>query len=89
MNPVVLYTKATCPYCISAKRLLDNKGVSYTEIDVYGMTDSQTEEVARKTNHYRTVPKIFIGETFIGGFSDLDALNRQGKLDELFNNPQP
>lgn len=86
MRPVTIYSKATCPYCISAKRLLDQKGVAYTEIDVFGMSQAETDEVAVKTNHYRTVPKIFIGDTFIGGFSDLDALNRQGKLDELLAN---
>ncbi|TWV84833.1 glutaredoxin 3 [Moraxella sp. VT-16-12] len=86
MKPVTIYSKATCPYCISAKRLLDQKGVAYTEIDVFGMSQAETDEVAVKTNHYRTVPKIFIGDTFIGGFSDLDALNRQGKLDELLAN---
>lgn len=86
MKPVTIYSKATCPYCISAKRLLDQKGVAYTEIDVFGMSQAETDEVAVKTNHYRTVPKIFIGDTFIGGFSDLDALNRQGKLDELLTN---
>lgn len=86
MKPVTIYSKATCPYCTSAKRLLDQKGVAYTEIDVFGMSQAETDEVAVKTNHYRTVPKIFIGDTFIGGFSDLDALNRQGKLDELLAN---
>lgn len=83
MKPVTIYSKATCPYCIAAKQLLDNKGVAYTEIDVYGMSQDEADAVNLKTNHYRTVPKIFIGETFIGGFSDLDALNRQGKLDEM------
>lgn len=86
MKPVTIYSKTTCPYCISAKRLLDQKGVAYTEIDVFGMSQAETDEVAVKTNHYRTVPKIFIGDTFIGGFNDLDALNRQGKLDELLAN---
>lgn len=83
MANVTIYTKATCPYCINAKRLLEQKGVAYTEIDVLGMSQAETDEVAIKTNNYRTVPKIFIGDAFIGGFSDLDALNRQGKLDEM------
>lgn len=83
MKSVTIYSKATCPYCISAKRLLDQKGVVYTEIDVFGMSQAETDEVAVKTNNYRTVPKIFINDTFIGGFSNLDTLNRQGKLDEL------
>lgn len=83
MTKVTLYTKATCPYCIRAKHLLDNKGVAYTEIDVYDMTSQERAEVATKTNNYRTVPQIFIGETFIGGFDQLNELNQTGKLDTM------
>lgn len=86
MTTVTLYTKETCPYCINAKRLLDDKGVSYTNIDVYDMTSQEREALAQKTNNYRTVPQIFIGETFIGGFDQLNALNQAGKLDEMLNN---
>lgn len=85
MATVTIYTKETCHYCINAKRLLDQKGVSYTEIDVYDMSSAERAEVDVKTNHYRTVPKIFIGETFIGGFSDLDKLNQEGQLDRLLS----
>ncbi|MDO4699071.1 MAG: glutaredoxin 3 [Moraxella sp.] len=86
MTSVTLYIKETCPYCINAKRLLDSKGISYTDINVYDLTDSERDALAVKTNNYRTVPKIFIGETFIGGFDQLNALDQAGKLDQMLNN---
>lgn len=85
MKPVTIYVKQTCPYCINAKRLLEHKGVMYTEFDVTKMSETELEEVAAKTNHYRTVPKIFIGDTFIGGFDNLNKLDREGKLDEMLS----
>lgn len=85
MQPVTIYIKQTCPYCINAKRLLEQKGVVYTQFDVTKMSDDELNEVAIKTNHYRTVPKIFIGETFIGGFDNLNKLNNEGKLDEMLS----
>ena len=83
MTSVTLYTKDTCPYCINAKHLLDNKGVTYTEISVYDLSSEQRAEIAQKTNNYRTVPQIFIGDTFIGGFDNLNELNQTGKLDAM------
>lgn len=80
---VTLYSTPICPYCNNAKQLLSSKGVDYNEI---GMMDISAEERAalmKKTNNYRTVPQIFIGDTFIGGFDELNALNQQGKLDEM------
>ena len=85
MTKVTLYTKETCPYCINAKRLLDEKGISYTDIDVYDMSKEERAAVAVKTNNYRTVPQIFIGDTFIGGFDQLNQLNQAGKLDALLD----
>lgn len=85
MKPVTIYVKQTCPYCINTKRLLEHKGVIYTEFDVAKMSEMELEEVAVKTNHYRTVPKIFIGDTFIGGFDNLNKLDREGKLDEMLS----
>ncbi len=85
MKPVTIYVKQTCPYCINAKRLLDHKGVIYNEFDVTKMSQQELEEVSIKTNHYRTVPKIFIGDEFIGGFDDLNKLNTAGKLDEMLS----
>ncbi|MFZ9611408.1 MAG: glutaredoxin 3 [Methylococcales bacterium] len=81
MPKILIYTTNICPYCLMAKRLLDKKGVSYTEINV----DSQLglrEEMMRKTKR-RSVPQIYIGDVHVGGFDDLYALDQQKKLDAL------
>lgn len=83
MAAVKIYTTPTCPYCIRAKMLLDNKGVAFEEISMYDVTADERQALAQKTNHYRTVPQIFIGDTFIGGFDQLSALERDGKLDGM------
>lgn len=82
MKPVLMYTTSLCGYCAAAKRLLSAKGVSYTEIDV-GRDPSKRAEMSQKSNGGRTVPQIFIGDTHVGGFDDMNALERQGKLDAL------
>jgi glutaredoxin 3 len=81
MNAVRIYTTPTCGYCHSAKALFDRKGVRYQEIDV-SEDDAARETLTARTGQ-RTVPQIFIGETHVGGFSDLDALEQAGKLDAL------
>ena len=78
---VVLYTAAPCPYCSRAKRLLDAKGVSYTEIDV-GMDASKRREMMHLAGGRHTVPQIFIGGRHVGGFDELAALENAGELDE-------
>lgn len=82
MKPVTLYTTPICGYCAMAKRLLDRKGVAYTEIDVMGSPDRRAEMVSRSGGG-RTVPQIFIDGTPIGGCDELHALERAGKLDAL------
>ncbi len=81
MKPVRVYTTSYCSYCRAAKALLERKGVSYEEIDVTE-DDAAREDLTRRSGQ-RTVPQIWIGETHVGGFSDLDALEREGKLDPL------
>ena len=81
MPEILIYTSNFCPYCIMAKRLLDKKGVSYTEINVEAQTGLR-EEMMRKTNR-RTVPQIYIGDLHVGGFDELYALEQQNKLDAL------
>ncbi len=78
---VTVYTKPSCPFCVRAKRLLDRKGVSYEEIGVDGKDDLRGWLV-QKTGQM-TVPQIFVGERSLGGFSDVDALDRDGKLDPI------
>ncbi|TNE64199.1 MAG: glutaredoxin 3 [Rhodobacteraceae bacterium] len=82
MQPVTLYTTPICPYCIAAKRLLDSKGVEYTDIDVMANPALRQEMMQRAPGSY-TVPQIFIGDIHVGGCDDLHALERAGKLDPL------
>lgn len=83
MQKVTIYTTPTCPYCLAAKQLLNNKSVAYDEISMYDINTEDREALSAKTNGYRTVPQIFIGDNFIGGFDQLNKLNADGKLDEL------
>lgn len=79
---VTIYTKFGCGYCYRAKRLLDEKGIAYTEHDVT-MGGSRRAEMMERAPTARTVPQIFIGDRHIGGSDDLAALERDGKLDVL------
>ena len=81
MPDVLIYTSTICPYCIMAKRLLDNKGVSYQEINVDKQPDMR-EKMMRETKR-RTVPQIYIGDRHVGGFDELYALERKNELDSL------
>jgi glutaredoxin 3 len=82
MPDVEIYTTPFCPYCSSAKQLLRQKGVGFTEIGVAGLPDRRAEMVARAQGR-TTVPQIFIGDTHVGGCDDLYALDEAGKLDPL------
>jgi glutaredoxin 3 len=81
MPKILIYTTKICPYCVMAKRLLDKKGATYTEINVDNQTGLR-EEMMRKTKR-RTVPQIYIGDLHVGGFDELYALEQQKKLDAL------
>ncbi|MBR6027090.1 MAG: glutaredoxin 3 [Neisseriaceae bacterium] len=82
MASIKIYTSGYCPYCNMAKRLLQTKGINtWEEIRIDKIPNSR-EEMINITGR-RTVPQIFIGETHVGGFDDLNALNRNGKLDAL------
>lgn len=82
MANVEIYTSPFCGYCHAAKRLLKQKGVSFTEIDVLEHPDRKAEMVNR-ANGGRTVPQIFIDGKHIGGSDDLHALDRRGGLDPM------
>lgn len=82
MKPVEIYTTPICPYCSMAKRLLQKKGVPFTEINVMGSSDKRAEMV-RRANGRNTVPQIFIGKTHVGGCDDLYALDERGGLDPM------
>lgn len=78
---VTVYSKLNCPFCVRAKRLLEKKGVAYEEISVEGKDDLRIWLMERTGQ--RTVPQIFAGERSLGGFSDIAALDEQGKLDPI------
>jgi glutaredoxin 3 len=82
MQAVEIYTSPLCGYCHAAKRLLKQKGVAFTEFDVWADPDRKPEMLAR-ANGQHTVPQIFVGETHVGGCDELYALDRAGKLDAL------
>ncbi|KAA3628774.1 MAG: glutaredoxin 3 [Proteobacteria bacterium] len=81
MAEVVIYTTATCPYCMRARRLLERKGVSFQEIRV-DLEPSRWQEMEERSRR-NTVPQIFIGHRSIGGFDDLAELDFDGELDGL------
>jgi glutaredoxin 3 len=81
MKSVRMYTTRVCPFCIMAKRLLQTKGVPVEEVRVD--EDSTQRERMMQLSGRRTVPQIFVGETHVGGFDELSALDRAGRLDPL------
>jgi glutaredoxin 3 len=82
MADVTIYTRMMCGYCAAAKRLLERKGVAYTEHDASFSTELRQEMIARA--HGRsTFPQIFIGDVHVGGCDDLHDLEREGRLDAL------
>jgi glutaredoxin 3 len=86
MQKVTMYSTAVCPYCQRAEMLLKQRGV--TEIDKIriDLDPAQRDEMMAKTGR-RTVPQIFIGQTHVGGFDDLAALDREGGLASLLQQP--
>ncbi len=81
MPTVQIYTKHRCPFCTRAKALLQKKGVAYEEIDVEG-DDARRVWLVEATGQM-TVPQIFVDGRSLGGFSDVDALDRKGKLEPI------
>ena len=82
MQPVEIYTSPLCGFCHAAKRLLSQKGVDFSEVDIWAEPERKAEMIDRAKGG-RTVPQIFIGGTHVGGCDDLHDLERAGKLDEL------
>ena len=81
MAKVEIYTTPTCPYCHAANSLLRDKGVDYQEITV--LDPDLRQQMTQRANGRRTVPQIFIGDTHVGGYDDMAALDRRGGLDPL------
>ena len=79
---VEVYTWSTCPFCIRAKRLLDNKGVKYTEYCIDGDRQAR-EKMTNRANGRSSLPQIFINDQHIGGCDDIHDLEYQGKLEPM------
>ncbi|MBL0354255.1 MAG: glutaredoxin 3 [Candidatus Dechloromonas phosphoritropha] len=85
MSPrVLMYTTAVCPYCVRAKMLLKARGVTEIEEIRIDLDRARRDEMMSKTQR-RTVPQIYIGDTHVGGFDDMSALDRAGKLRPLLD----
>mgnify|MGYP000334855331 CR=1 FL=1 len=82
MPPVTMYSTQVCPYCVMAEKLLKSKGVANLEKILIDRDPAQREAMMTRTGR-RTVPQIYIGETHVGGYDDLVALDRAGNLDPL------
>ncbi len=85
MADVTIYTTFLCPYCARAKKLLSDKGIVFTEIDVSYDPD-QRAAMSKRAGGRMTVPQIFVGATHVGGCDDLYELDGAGKLDPLLAN---
>lgn len=85
MVKIDIYTSASCPYCQRAKALLKSKGASFNEFDVDGNPELIAESVKR-SNGMRTVPQIFIEDMHVGGYDELNHLEKNGKLGHLLGN---
>ncbi|RBA24963.1 glutaredoxin 3 [Herminiimonas fonticola] len=79
---VTMYSTGVCPYCTMAERLLTAKGIASIEKIRVDLDPAQRAAMMEKTGR-RTVPQIYVGDTHVGGFDDLNALERAGKLDAL------
>jgi len=81
MSKIEIYTTRTCPYCMRAKMLLQEKGVGFKEYDVNSEPGLRQKMMQRANGGY-TVPQIFINDEHIGGCDEMYALDRAGKLDD-------
>lgn len=80
MPQVTVYSSLVCPYCVRAKKLLERKGVPYTEVRID--TDPSQRTIMMEKSGRRTVPQIFIDDFHVGGCDDLYELEAAGELDE-------
>lgn len=82
MAQVRIYTTTSCGYCVRAKELMNRKNIAFEEIDVTHDTEER-KRLVEASGGQRTVPQIFIGDTHVGGYTDLAQLDREGKLDAM------
>ncbi|MET0331203.1 MAG: glutaredoxin 3 [Dyella sp.] len=85
MPKIELFSTAVCPYCVAAKNLLKSKGLEWSEVRI-DTDPAQRDAMLARSGGRRTVPQIFINDQHVGGFDDLLAADRSGKLAELLGN---
>ena len=79
---IEVYSTAVCPYCVAAKNLLKSKGLEWSEVRI-DTDPAQRDAMLTRSGGRRTVPQIFVTDQHVGGFDDLVAADRSGKLAEL------
>jgi glutaredoxin 3 len=84
MQEITIYSTKICPYCDAAKRLLTQKGYPFKDVDLSNNPDLRMK-LSSEQNGWRTVPMIFIGKNFVGGFTELAALDKKGELEKQVN----
>ena len=85
MPTIDIYSTAVCPYCTSAKNLLKSKGLEWNEVRI-DTDPAQRDAMLKRSGGARSVPQIFINDQHVGGFDDLVAADRSGRLAELLGN---
>jgi len=85
--PITIYSTAICPYCVAAKNFLKSKGLGWTEIRI-DIDPVEREKMMARTRR-TSVPQIFVGDTHVGGYDDMIALHRAGKLEPLLAGVAP
>jgi glutaredoxin 3 len=83
-SEIVMYSTGWCPYCVRARALLERKGLEFREIKI-DADPAERDAMLARSGGRRTVPQIFVGDHHVGGFDDLYALDKAGKLDELIS----
>ena len=78
---ITIYSTAVCPYCVMAKNFLKSKGQTWTEVRI-DLDPAEREKMIAKANR-TSVPQIFVGDVHVGGYDDMMALHREGKLEPL------
>jgi glutaredoxin 3 len=81
--PITIYSTAVCPYCVAAKNFLKSKGETWTEVRI-DLDPEERQAMMAKTKR-TSVPQIFVGDVHVGGYDDMIALHREGKLEPLLN----
>ena len=82
MKKIIVYTMEYCPYCEAAKKLLQSKGLAFEEVLVEYDDDATWKRLEQQTG-FKTMPQIFVGEKFVGGYRELTKLDADGQLDDL------